>query len=100
MIRPMERTGNSANIVFYQERHKLRESYVWCEVLHSVPFARDHEGLLRIDRSKPVVFRFRVYRQGVGELFDFTYTPKTQPPPSELSPRTVARLVRQELAKR
>lgn len=99
MIGPMERTGNSANITHYSERGaRNAKGYVWCEALRGNRWERDDEGVSR--PVGPTYFSIRVYRQGVGELFDFRYVPKTQPPPFELSPRTVARLVREELARR
>lgn len=99
MIRPLERTGNSANIVFYAERGAKRgDGSVWCEALRGNRWERGDDNVTR--PVGPTYFSIRVYRQGVGEVFDFKYTPKRQPPPGELSPRTIARLLRQELARR
>lgn len=98
-IRPMERTGESANIAFYHERGpKLDVPHIWCEVLCGVPFRRRADRRLERDPDRPISFEFRVVRQGEGEIGTFTYTPRTQPPPSPLPARTVTRLVRDYLA--
>lgn len=95
-LRPFERTGNSANIVYYRERGaKPSEAYLWVSVLHSIPFRRGRDGLLRLDPSRPSCFHLTVYRNGKGQIAEQTYTPSGGL--SELAPRTVARIVRKAL---
>ena len=93
-MRPIERTGNSANITFYRERDvQPGEPYVWCEVLRNVITRRDGE-YVQLTRPR---YAFRVVRsdQGVVAEFDHIGTPNQW----DLPARTVARLLRQKLEK-
>ncbi len=84
-----EHTGQSANIDFYAEMPRKKGS-LWCEVLRS--------GVMRVDgvmqRVNPT-YHFSLYRQKVGKVDQFEYRPQRNP--GVLSPRTVARLVREVL---
>lgn len=95
-MRPLERTGNSANITYYRERGAQPESYVWVEVLETGYNYRRESGQLVVTVKPASDYHIAVRRAGsADELAEFTYTPKRGR--GELSPRTVARLVRARL---
>lgn len=96
-LRPMEHTGDSANIAYYRERApKPGEQYVWCEVMRELPFKRGPDGVLSRDRTRKPTYAVRVCRERVGQIGEFTYAPKSDL--GTLSGRSVSRLVRAWLA--
>lgn len=92
-LKPMVASISSSNLHYYGERAPEAPGRVWCEVLVD-SLTRVGGGWL----SKPIPdYRVRVYVSGVGAVGEMTYTPSRRPSPVELSPRTVARLVREVL---
>lgn len=83
-----ERTGNSANIVFYGQRPR-RAGYFWVEVLCA---AIEKVGGKWQARKRPI-YNLTVYKHGTGVVTEFKYEPTRKPAGGELSPATVARLV-------
>lgn len=95
-LRPFERTGNSANIVYYRERGDdyLTRPYVWASVLESAVDFR-----VKPPQVKPASdYTITVYRTDKrGEVGRIDYARSRGH--GELAPRTVAGLVREVLAR-
>ncbi len=90
-IAPMEIGGRSSNITYYRERGGL----VWVAVLCS-NIARRRDGQPGYTRKAVADYHATIYRDGDGEIGEFTYTPSRGR--GELAARTVTRLVREALA--
>jgi len=82
----MKYTGSSSNMAYYRGDDGL-----WVSVIRN--------GIQRVDgewvKLNPPTFSVSVYRDGEGEVERFLYEPKTAPKGYELSPRTVARLIKE-----
>jgi len=86
LVEPMEITGTSANITFYAERSR-QPGYLWAEVL------RDDY------RRRVPVFSFTVRRDPNIPVTTFRYHPAGKPRSQRLSPSTVARQIRDHVAR-
>lgn len=93
-LRPMRASGNSANLYYYGEGGREERGRVWVEVLADT-VTRNGLGEI-VARSRPI-YHIRIYRTGYGMVATTTYTPRRKPNPLALSPRLVARLVREAL---
>jgi hypothetical protein len=87
-VKPLRRTGSSANITYYAEPTSAHGD-IWAEVLRS-----DHDRRLRPDRPR---FYVRVHRIGTGEVARYKYCPRKQMPPGPLAAKQVTRIVREAL---
>jgi hypothetical protein len=90
----MVQTGTSQNITYYAERGQ-RGAYLWAEVVRN-----DHQrgpGGFLVHRPVPT-FGIYVKRARNEPVTEFIYEPKRRPSTTRLSPVTVARLIRAELA--
>lgn len=83
-------TRNSHNIASYRDEGTKRWASVLCDTIERV------EGRIQLT-AKPT-YHVTVYEEGVGEIGRINYRPARRPNPINLSPRTVARLVREATA--
>ena len=86
-MKPLERTGSTANLTYYAERGRPDGS-VWVEVLTSVLEKKD--GRWRARRVP--VQHVTVYRLGVGEVASFSFRAR------EFTERGLGQRVRSALA--
>jgi hypothetical protein len=98
-VRPFEKSGRSANMAYYRERgtgDRPRPGSVWCSVVeNAIDFLHEGDAVIAT-RRRVWTYSLSVYREGEDQIVRFEYEPATGS--GELPPRTVARLVRRELA--
>jgi hypothetical protein len=90
-VKPLRRTGNSANITYYSEPTSAHGD-VWAEVLRS-----DHDRRLRPDRPR---FYVTVYRIGTGVVARTRYYPRLPVAVGPLAAKKVTELVREALVEK